>query len=99
TAQRRMRLLVKFRSHNLPYSAKELSRGGWPEPIADIYATKGGTPHLDRRHTVFGQLLDEQSYQVLDKIAQVETGAMDRPVEDVFIANLHSSSTSIVSIT
>ena len=49
---------------NLPYSAKELSRGGWPEPIAEIYANKGGTPHLDRRHTVFGQLLDEQSYQV-----------------------------------
>jgi len=42
---------------NLPYSAKELSRGGWPEPIAEIYATKGGTPHLDRRHTVFGQML------------------------------------------
>ena len=73
---------------NLPYSAKELSRGGWPEPIAEIYATKGGTPHLDRRHTVFGQLLDEQSYQVLDKIAQVETGAMDRPVEDVVIETI-----------
>ena len=73
---------------NLPYSAKELSRGGWPEPIAEIYANKGGTPHLDRRHTVFGQLLDEQSYQVLDKIAQVETGAMDRPVEDVVIETI-----------
>ena len=73
---------------NLPYSAKELSRGGWPEPIAEIYATKGGTPHLDRRHTVFGQLLDEQSYQVLDKIAQVETRAMDRPVEDVVIETI-----------
>jgi len=73
---------------NLPYSAKELSRGGWPEPIAEIYANKGGTPHLDRRHTVFGQLLDEQSYQILDKIAQVETGAMDRPVEDVVIETI-----------
>ena len=73
---------------NLPYSAKELSRGGWPEPIAEIYANKGGTPHLDRRHTVFGQLFDEQSFQVLDKIAQVETGAMDRPVEDVVIETI-----------
>jgi hypothetical protein len=37
---------------------------------------------------VFGQLLDEQSYQVLDKIAQVETGAMDKPVEDVIIETI-----------
>ena len=73
---------------NLPYSAKELSRGGWPEAIADVYASQGGTPHLDRRHTVFGQLADEASYHVLDKIAAVETGAMDKPVEDVVIETI-----------
>ena len=73
---------------NLPYSAKELSRGGWPEAIAEVYASQGGTPHLDRRHTVFGQLVDEASYQVLDKIAAVETGAMDKPVEDVVIETI-----------
>ena len=73
---------------NLPYSAKELSRGGWPEAIAEVYASQGGTPHLDRRHTVFGQLADEASYQVLDKIAAVETGAMDKPVEDVVIETI-----------
>lgn len=70
---------------NLPYSEKELSRGGWPETIAELYASKGGTPHLDRRHTVFGQLMDDASYEVLDKIAGVETGAMDKPKEDVVI--------------
>ena len=37
---------------------------------------------------MFGQLLDEQSYQVLDEIAQVETGAMDKPVEDVVIETI-----------
>ncbi|SUN76642.1 Cof family protein [Streptococcus massiliensis] len=73
---------------SLPYSAKELSRGGWPEPIAELYAAKGGTPHLDRRHTVFGQLADEASYQVLDKIAAVEIGAMDKPVQDVVIETI-----------
>ena len=40
---------------------KELVRGGWPEKIAEIYTTEGGTPHLDQRHTVFGQLMDEAS--------------------------------------
>ncbi|MGT2908150.1 bifunctional Cof-type HAD-IIB family hydrolase/peptidylprolyl isomerase [Streptococcus dentiloxodontae] len=73
---------------NLPYSAKELSRGGWPEAIAEAYAADGGTPHLDRRHTVFGQLLDEDSFEVLDKIAAVETGAQDKPIEDVIIETI-----------
>ena len=75
-------------NQHLPYSKKEIARGGWPEPIAEIYAEKGGTPHLDRRHTVFGQLADEASYKVLDAIAGVETGAMDKPVEDVIIETI-----------
>ena len=75
-------------NQHLPYSKKEIARGGWPEPIAEIYAEQGGTPHLDRRHTVFGQLADEESYKVLDVIAGVETGAMDRPVADVVIETI-----------
>ena len=75
-------------NQHLPYSKKEIARGGWPEPIAEIYAEQGGTPHLDRRHTVFGQLADEASYEVLDAIAGVETGAMDKPVEDVVIETI-----------
>lgn len=72
----------------IPYAQKELERGGWPKPIAELYAAKGGTPHLDRRHTVFGQIMDEESYKVLDEIANVETGAQDRPVEDVVIETI-----------
>ena len=75
-------------NQHLPYSKKEIARGGWPEPIAEIYAEQGGTPHLDRRHTVFGQLADEASYEVLDAIASVETGALDKPVEDVVIETI-----------
>lgn len=72
---------------NFPYSAKELKRGGWPEAIADAYLA-GGTPHLDRRHTVFGQLADQASFEVLDKIAAVETGAQDKPLEAVTIETI-----------
>lgn len=75
-------------NQHLPYSKKEIARGGWPEPIAEIYAEQGGTPHLDRRHTVFGQLADEASYEVLDAISGVETGAMDKPVDDVVIETI-----------
>ncbi|MDU7412579.1 MAG: peptidylprolyl isomerase, partial [Anaerococcus sp.] len=34
-------------NQHLPYSKKELVRDGWPEEIAEIYTTEGGTPHLD----------------------------------------------------
>ena len=75
-------------NQHLPYSKKELVRGGWPEKIAEIYTIEGGTPHLDQRHTVFGQLMDEASFVVLDEIAAVETGMMDKPVEDVVIQTI-----------
>lgn len=74
-------------NQHFPYSAKELMRGGWPKEIAEAY-TKGGTPHLDRRHTVFGHLLDQASYDVLDKIAAVETDVADKPKEDVVIQTI-----------
>ena len=45
------------------------------------YETSGGTPHLDGAYTVFGQIAD--GFDVIDKIAAVQTGPGDRPVKDV----------------
>ncbi len=50
------------------------------------YTTVGGTPHLDDDYTVFGQVID--GLDVIDKIAEVETGAGDRPVNDVSIKSI-----------
>lgn len=72
---------------NLPYPKDALVQGGWPEEVAEVY-TEGGTPHLDGRHTVFGQLVDAESYEVLDAIAAVRTGAQDKPVDDVVIESV-----------
>ena len=77
-----------FKTNTFHILKRKIARGGWPEAIAEIYAEEGGTPHLDRRHTVFGQLMDEASYQVLDAIAAVETGAMDKPKEDVVMESI-----------
>ena len=63
-----------------------LENGGWPEEAVKKYAEVGGTPHLDQRHTVFGQLLEGS--EVLNKIAVVETDAQDRPLEDVVITEI-----------
>jgi len=42
-----------------------------------------GTPHLDGLHTVFGETID--GFDVIDKIASVQTATANRPVEDVKI--------------
>ena len=38
-------------------------------------------PHLDGGYTVFGRIVE--GLDVIDKIAAVETGPADKPVEDV----------------
>ncbi len=48
---------------------------------AEVYATLGGTPFLDGDYTVFGEVVE--GMEVIDKIAAVPCGPMDRPIEDV----------------
>ncbi len=74
-------------NENLPYDKSALVKGGWPEEIAEIY-TAGGTPHLDGRHTVFGQLANAESFETLDRIAKEPTGSQDKPENDVEIINI-----------
>ena len=71
----------------LPYDKSALVKGGWPEEIAEIY-TAGGTPHLDGRHTVFGQLANAESFETLDRIAKEPTGSQDKPENDVEIISI-----------
>jgi cyclophilin family peptidyl-prolyl cis-trans isomerase len=46
-----------------------------------VYTTIGGTPHLDKDYTVFGEVVE--GLDVVDKIAAVETGLRDVPVKDI----------------
>ena len=46
-----------------------------------IYSTIGGTPHLDRQYTVFGEV--EDGLDVVEMIQGSATGQGDRPVDDI----------------
>ncbi|WP_298736643.1 peptidylprolyl isomerase [uncultured Chitinophaga sp.] len=57
--------------------------GGRKIPVdqREVYKTQGGTPQLDQRYTVFGQVI--KGMDVIDKIAAVKTDGNDRPLTNV----------------
>jgi peptidyl-prolyl cis-trans isomerase A (cyclophilin A) len=55
---------------------------------SQFFITVTETPWLNAKHTIFGEVADAASRQVVDSIATTPVGAMDRPVEDVVIETI-----------
>jgi peptidyl-prolyl cis-trans isomerase A (cyclophilin A) len=58
---------------------------------SQFFITVAPTTWLNFKHTIFGEVADQESRDVVDAIAAVETGAQDRPTQDVVIQSISIS--------
>ena len=52
-----------------------------PEWQRQVYKTIGGSPHLDKNYTVYGEVV--KGLEMVDNIATTPTGKANRPKEDI----------------
>lgn len=71
---------------NMLDQMKQLTDRGFPEDTIADYKALGGTPWLDFKHSVFGQVYEGMN--VVDDIANVRCGAGDKPMHDVVIEGI-----------
>ena len=73
---------------NRPYLLAMANAGTRPDGSgtngSQFFITVSATPHLNRKHTIFGEVADEQSRKVVDAIATTRT-SQDRPLSDIVI--------------
>lgn len=55
---------------------------------SQFFITTVKTPWLNMRHTIFGEVADDDSKKVVDELGKVATDHADRPLEDVVIESI-----------
>ena len=75
------------RHFNEPYMLA-MANAGPNTNGSQFFITVSPTQYLHGRHTVFGEVADEESRKVVDKLSNVDTDAGDRPLNDVVIESI-----------